>query len=58
MMIHAIKSEGLAHLSYLIGDGGKAAVIDPRRDCRCYIEMARSQDMEITHILKPTGTRI
>lgn len=40
MFIETIRSEGPAHLSYLIGHGGRAAVIDPRRDCRIYIEKA------------------
>lgn len=30
----------LSHLSYLIGSGGKPAVIDPRRDCESYLENA------------------
>lgn len=52
MIIRPIKSEGLAHLSYLIGDGSKAAVIDPRPDCSCYLEMARAAGLEITHIFE------
>jgi len=40
MFLEKIKSEGLAHLSYIVGDGGKAAVIDPRRDCGIYREIA------------------
>lgn len=52
MIIEKIKSEGLAHLSYLIGDGGKAAVIDPRRDCQCYIDTARARGLEITHVFE------
>ena len=33
MFVEKVKTEGLAHLSWLIGDGTEAAVIDPRRDC-------------------------
>jgi hydroxyacylglutathione hydrolase len=33
MFLEKIHSEGLSHLSYIIGHGGRAAVIDPRRDC-------------------------
>lgn len=36
MFIEKIKSEGLAHLSYLLGDADEAAVVDPRRDCEIY----------------------
>ena len=52
MLLEKIKTHGLSHLSYLIGSGGKAAVIDPRRDCECYLEMARAEGLEITHIFE------
>jgi hydroxyacylglutathione hydrolase len=32
MFVEIVRSEGLAHLSYIVGHGGKSAVIDPRRD--------------------------
>src|SRR3546814_4332216 len=38
MFVEKIKSEGLAHLPYLVGAGGQAAGIDPRRDCQISIE--------------------
>ncbi|MEQ8827119.1 MAG: MBL fold metallo-hydrolase, partial [Parvibaculum sp.] len=47
-----IKTSGLSHLSYLVGAGGQAAVIDPRRDCEIYLEKARAAGLEITHILE------
>lgn len=52
MLLEKIKTPGLSHLSYLVGAGGKAAVIDPRRDCECYLEMARAEGLEITHIFE------
>jgi len=52
MILETIKTTGLSHLSYLVGAGGKAAVIDPRRDCEIYLEHARAQGLEITHILE------
>ncbi|EAQ29735.1 hydrolase [Erythrobacter sp. NAP1] len=52
MILEKIKTPGLSHLSYLIGSGGKAAVIDPRRDCEIYVEKARAQGLEITHIFE------
>jgi hydroxyacylglutathione hydrolase len=52
MFLKPIKTEGLAHFSYLIGDGGKAAVIDPRRDCAIYVDIARRHGLEITHVLE------
>ncbi|HVK94315.1 MAG TPA: rhodanese-like domain-containing protein [Noviherbaspirillum sp.] len=52
IVLELIKSEGLAHLSYLVGNGTQAAVIDPRRDCETYISIAQSQGMQITHIFE------
>lgn len=52
MLLEKIKTPGLSHLSYLIGSGGQAAVIDPRRDCDIYVEKARAQGLRITHIFE------
>lgn len=52
MFIELIRSEGLSHLSYLIGGDGKAVVIDPRRDCQLYIEQAAALGCRITHIFE------
>ena len=54
MVMETIFTEGVAHLSYLIGDKatGKAAVIDPRRDVDVYIELARDNKLTITHVLE------
>ena len=52
MLFKRIVSEGIAHNSYLIGSGGQAAVIDPRRDCDIYPEIARENDLVITHIFE------
>jgi hydroxyacylglutathione hydrolase len=43
---------GLAHYSYLIGDDGRAAVIDPRRDVDIYVEYAAANDLRISHVLE------
>ena len=42
----------LAQASYLIGDGGEAAVVDPRRDVDEYIEEARRQGLSIRHVIE------
>lgn len=52
MFLEVVRSEGLAHLSYLLGGGGEAFVIDPRRDCRVYEEIARSRGARITRIFE------
>lgn len=52
MFLEKIRSEGLAHLSYIVGHAGRAAVIDPRRDCQAYIDIAREQGARITHVFE------
>jgi len=47
-----IKSEGLAHLSYFIGSEDEAIVIDPRRDCQVYVNLARREGMNIKYIFE------
>jgi hydroxyacylglutathione hydrolase len=44
--------EGLAHASYLIGAGGEAAVIDPKRDVDDYIDTATKEKFKIVAILE------
>jgi hydroxyacylglutathione hydrolase len=52
MIFRPIKSEGLAHLSYFIGSGPEALVIDPRRDVQEYMEIAGMNCMRIVHVLE------
>ena len=52
MFIKKVKTPGLAHLSYVCGVEGKAVVIDPRRDCQIYIDIANKEGCRITHILE------
>ena len=52
MLFEKIKSPGLAHNSYLIGDSGEAVVIDPRRDIEKYLEKAVEAGFTIEHILE------
>jgi hydroxyacylglutathione hydrolase len=52
MFFERIVADGIAHLSYIIGSGGKAAVIDPRRDCEVYLDLAAGHDLAITHIFE------
>jgi hydroxyacylglutathione hydrolase len=52
MLFERVVSEGLAHHSYVIGDGGRAAVIDPRRDGEIYREIAARNAYTITHIFE------
>jgi hydroxyacylglutathione hydrolase len=54
LVFKTIQTEGIAELSYLLGDDeeGVAAVFDPRPDCDVYIEMAREVGVAITHIFE------
>ena len=54
MLFETVKSEGLSHFSYVIGDehAGICAVIDPRRDVEVYLEIAQANSVRITHILE------
>jgi len=52
MIFEKVVSEGLAHNSYLVGSGGEAAIIDPRRDIEIYLKLARKNDLRITHVLE------
>jgi hydroxyacylglutathione hydrolase len=52
MIFQRIKSAGIAHNSYFIGSGSEAAVIDPRRDCQVYIDLAQQYGLKIKHIFE------
>ena len=54
LVFKTIQTEGIAELSYLVGDDdeGVAAVFDPRADCDVYIEAARHAGVAITHIFE------
>ena len=52
MIFNRIKSEGIAHNSYLIGSENDAAVIDPRRDCQVYIDLAQQRGLKIKYIFE------
>jgi hydroxyacylglutathione hydrolase len=52
MILKKIKSDGLAHLSYFIGFEHEALVIDPRRDCQIYLDIAQQEGMTIRHIFE------
>ena len=54
LVLETVQTEGIAALSYLIGDDqtGEAAVIDPRADVETYVELARKRKVSITHIFE------
>ncbi len=42
----------LAHASYLIGDAGEAAVVDPQRDVDQYLEEASREGLRIRYVIE------
>jgi hydroxyacylglutathione hydrolase len=52
MKLQIIKSEGLAHNSYFLADQDEAVVVDPRRDCEIYLQLAKEACVKIKYILE------
>jgi hydroxyacylglutathione hydrolase len=52
MILRKISSEGISHNSYFISAGGKATVIDPRRDGEVYLDLAREAGVNIAYIFE------
>lgn len=52
MFFEVIRSEGLAHNSYLVGDGFEAAVVDPSRDVDRYVDRAMAHNVRISVIFE------
>ena len=51
MFVDVIQSGGHAHLSYLVGDGGRAVVVDPTRDLEASLDAAEHRGARITHVV-------
>lgn len=52
MLFEKIETPGIAHFSYVIGDGNAIAVIDPRRDIDVYLSLASAAGLPIRFILE------
>ncbi len=52
MFLEVVRSPGLAHLSYILGDAGEALVIDPRRDYHVYLAIAAREGCRITRVFE------
>jgi hydroxyacylglutathione hydrolase len=52
MFFQRIKTPGIAHAAYVLGNKGEAVVVDPRRDIDEYLRVAREQSLAITHVLE------
>ncbi|HET9976163.1 MAG TPA: MBL fold metallo-hydrolase, partial [Burkholderiaceae bacterium] len=52
MIFERIKTPGIAHIAYLIGNHGEAAVVDPRRDVDEYLKLARKHKLTIKYAIE------
>ena len=52
MIFERIKTPGIAHVAYLIGNKGEAAVVDPRRDVDEYLTLARKHKVTIKYAVE------
>lgn len=52
MKLQSFEVPGLSHYSYVIGCGGQAVVVDPKRDVDTYLDYAAADGLRITHILE------
>jgi len=52
MRLKTVTAEGLAHKSYFLSDHNEAMVVDPRRDCAIYPELAARECSEIKYIFE------
>ena len=54
LVLEPIYTDGLAQISYLVGDSkaAVAAVIDPRRDVDIYLDLAREKGLRIAYAIE------
>jgi hydroxyacylglutathione hydrolase len=52
MFFRKIKTPGLAHNAYLLGDAEEAVIVDPRRDLDEYLQLARDNKLVIKYIVE------
>lgn len=54
MVFQQVQTQGIAQLSYLIGDddSGTAALVDPRPNVDVYLAIARQYGVSITHVFE------
>ncbi len=52
MFFQRVKTPGIAHAAYVIGEGGEAAVVDPRRDVDEYLRVARENKLTIAYVIE------
>ena len=58
MYFKMFKAQGLAHLSYMLGNQGSAIIVDPKRDISEYLEAAQSEGFKIKYKTEKKGLSI
>ena len=52
MFFQKLKTPGIAHVSYVLGEKEAAIVVDPRRDVDAYLRLAHENSLQIQFILE------
>ena len=52
MLFRQVLHEDLGCASYLIADGGEAAIVDPKWEIEDYLALAAEQELAIGHVLE------
>ena len=52
LFFERVRSEGLAAFSYIVGSGKEAIVVDARRDCQVYVDLARREGLSIKYVFE------
>ncbi|MFP2930095.1 MBL fold metallo-hydrolase [Pyxidicoccus sp. 3LG] len=52
MFFQALKTPGIAHVSYILGSDGDALVVDPRRDVDVYLEVLQARGLRLRYVLQ------
>ncbi len=52
MILERVKSKVVSHISYFLGSDNEAIVIDPRRDCQIYVDIAKREGINIKFIFE------
>jgi len=52
MLFQKFKTPGIAHVAYLIGDQGEAALVDPGRDLDEYLSVAQRNGLAVKYVVE------
>lgn len=52
LIFKRIESEGLAAFSYFLSSRKEVVVIDPRRDCQIYLDLAKTHESQIKYVFE------